>query len=245
MNFSLPSAPRPPHRQEGPVAAPRTGGRNRGLTLIELLFVIGILAAIAGVVTVLYSDGVTVSGADGVERSPEKIATLATMQRVREALVGASTEQLGFYQHTTFLPVRVGALIEDLYLQGEYDPATKQGWNGPYISDIGVRFTVPYVNDVLGGGFFDPMTGDPWEVEGELILQNNDPIIPDAWRNPIVMGFGTHSNTGTTQHAFLVSAGKNRILETSLTSADYDADNDGEHDGDDIVLFLLTSDPNL
>ncbi len=201
-------------------------GGTQGLTLVELLVVLAILASIAAFVTVgLFSDGVTLTGPDGRERSQEEIATVATMQAVRDALVGGSINEPGYLQDLGALPVRLAYLIQNIGgVEPEpFDPATKRGWRGSYIRGIGARYEDFVEAD--NSDNFDDDDGNPYGVAG-------DPAILDAWRKPLLL------QEPDTDDARLVSAGPNRILETDPANG-IDADR-----GDDLVLFLLTEDPN-
>ena len=72
---------------------------------------------------------------------------------------------------------------------------------------------------------FDDDNGSPYGIAG-------DPAILDAWGKPLVI------QEADTDNARLISAGANRVLETDPANA-VDVDR-----GDDLVLFLLGSDPN-
>ncbi|MEM7600109.1 MAG: prepilin-type N-terminal cleavage/methylation domain-containing protein [Verrucomicrobiota bacterium] len=188
----------------------------RGLTLMELLIVLGITAAIAGVVAVTFSGGVTVRGGDGRNFSPEEVVTLTTMRTIREALIGSSDNDLGYRQDLGELPSRMAGLIRNIDSQPSYDPTSKRGWRGPYLLHGGHRFG-DYV--AAGDGFPSHPT--------------DDPSILDGWRKPIVL------QQPTTDDARIVSAGADQVLETDATNPV-----DGDR-GDDLVLFLLSADPNL
>jgi len=226
MNPPAQPAPRPSFRNRGEVASPRNGAR--GITLIELLVVLTILVALAGMVTISISRGITIVGTDGKKRTPEEIVTLATMQAVRDALIGTSASDPGYRGDLGALPSRLGGLLipEPSVVNAgldKFNPATKRGWRGPYLQDGGVRYREDFK---IGNGF------PPFTV--------GDPLILDAWGNPLVLG-----HEEKTEHFWLVSAGPNRDLETDLDDSDH-LDSNGELTrGDDLVLFLLTLDPNL
>ncbi|MEM1293850.1 MAG: type II secretion system protein, partial [Verrucomicrobiota bacterium] len=109
--------------------------QQRGLTLVELLIVLAILVGLGGLLSVTLSSGAKVVGRDGVERTDEEVATTATMQTVRDALIGASPTEPGYRQDLGDLPSRLGALIENIDSEDVYDPARKRGWRGPYVFD--------------------------------------------------------------------------------------------------------------
>ncbi|MEM7698084.1 MAG: prepilin-type N-terminal cleavage/methylation domain-containing protein [Verrucomicrobiota bacterium] len=207
---------------------------SQGLTLVELLVVLVVLIGVGGILVTTFNRGVTVRGADGVDREAGEVVTLATMRAVRDALVGASTSEPGYLQDVGSFrdpnnlespnAADLGCLI-DQTIAGEpgFDPANKRGWNGPYVVDEAVRFDGDFP---IGNGFDATNDFTPFAIDDILIL--------DGWGNPLVLG---HQNG--TRFYWLVSAGDDRNLETDMDTA-LDATR-----GDDIVLFLQTSDPNL
>ena len=196
-----------------------------GLTLVELLVVLVVLAALGGILSVTLSDGASLTGTDGIERTDEEIATRATMTEVRDAMMATSLSEPGYFQDTGSLPERLGGLIsQSVAGEGDFDPARKRGWRGPYVYDTGS----PYENYVESDGSdnFDDDGGNPYGQAG-------DPAILDAWGKPLILQESANDD------ARLVSAGPNRVLETDPDSS-VDANR-----GDDLILFLLSSDPNL
>ncbi|MEM1159185.1 MAG: hypothetical protein AAGH72_13130 [Verrucomicrobiota bacterium] len=190
----------------------------RGLTLLELLVVLLVLIGVAGIVTLNFTDRVTVRGADGESREVGEVITLRTMQTVREALIGNSVSDPGYRGHVGGLPSTIGGLIENVDTEPLFSPANARGWNGPYIVYEGATY----------GDYIE--TGDNFENTPASIL--DEPAILDGWGKPLLL------QQPDTINARLVSAGANRILETDDSNA-VDSDR-----GDDIVLFLLTVDPN-
>jgi len=116
------------------------------------------------------------------------------------------------------LPSRLAGLIENIDGESVFSPASARGWNGPYIVHSGAEY-----GDYIASGDNFPST--PASILTE-------PAILDGWGKPILL------QQPDTTNARLVSAGSNRILETDSTNP-IDADR-----GDDIILFLLTADPN-
>ena len=102
-----------------------------GITLVELLIVLVILAAVAGFASfTLFSDGVTVAGSDGEERSQAEITTVTSLQAVRDALIGTATDDSGYHGDLGKLPRRLGGLIQNIDGEDDYNFATKRGWQG-------------------------------------------------------------------------------------------------------------------
>ncbi|MEM9446550.1 MAG: hypothetical protein AAGA18_14490 [Verrucomicrobiota bacterium] len=191
----------------------------RGLTLIELLVVLIILIGIGSILIPTLSSEVTVRGADGESREASEVVTLQTMRTIREALIGTSTTDLGYRRDLGTLPSRIGGLVENIDGELDFSPSTGRGWNGPYLQHEGIRYNA----------FIE--TGDDFPTTPAAIF--NDPAMLDGWGKPILL------QQPDTLNARLVSAGPNRILETDATDpTDFDR-------GDDIIVFLLTADPNL
>ncbi|MEM9399242.1 MAG: type II secretion system protein [Verrucomicrobiota bacterium] len=202
-----------------------------GLTLVELLVVMVILIGVGSIFTATFSDRVQVRGADGESREMGEVVTLDTMRTVRDALIGTPSGDPGYRGDLGKMPSRLGALIENIDTETNFSPASRRGWRGPYIVHEGLRY-----GDFTGTNF-----------PTNTIIPDTDPAILDGWGRALLLG----QETGTGGEAFvwLVSAGPNRELETDLTTADHDGDSAYDYDGvvdrgDDIVLFLLTSDPN-
>lgn len=215
---------------------------ERGITLVELLVVLVVLIGVASIAVTSFSDGVSVRGADGESREAGEIVTLETMQTVRDAFIGTSLNNRGYIQDVgSFRDSSdseapnaddLGCLIvQSLSGEPDYDPARKRGWNGPYLVDAAVRFDSDFP---IGTGFN--------ATNGFAGFATDDLLILDGWGSPLVLG---HENG--TDFYWLVSAGPDRNLNTELEDSDHDSNNNGdvEERGDDIVLFLLTSDPNL
>ncbi|MEM6911477.1 MAG: prepilin-type N-terminal cleavage/methylation domain-containing protein [Verrucomicrobiota bacterium] len=196
--------------------------RQAGLTLIELLVVLVILVGLGGLTLALINNGATLTGADGVTRTDNQIVTEETLQTVRDVLIGTSSSDLGYYQHLGQFPESLGALLTNIDNEPIYNPATKRGWRGPYLATGGGRY----------GNFLD--ASDQFPDNSEISGIEDDPVILDSWGKPLLLGQESGSD-----FAWLISAGPDRELDTDLDTA-LDSDRD-----DDLVLFLLTTDPNL
>lgn len=196
--------------------------RTRGLTLIELLVTLVILIGLGSIVVEIMGDGASVAGADGVSRTDNEIVTLSTIRTVRDVLVGSSPTDSGYFQHLDELPESLGALVANIYGDSDYDPATKRGWRGPYLADGGGRY----------GAYL--VSGDNFPDNTDIAGIEDDPAVLDGWGKPLLI-----QEPNDLDFARLVSAGENGILETNSTN-EIDTDR-----GDDLVLFLFSSDPNL
>ncbi|MEM6884946.1 MAG: hypothetical protein AAF571_07925, partial [Verrucomicrobiota bacterium] len=161
---------------------------------------------------------VNVLGADGQSREAGEVVTLNSIQTVRDALLGTSISDPGYRGNLGVLPSSVAGLIENIDSEPAFSPANARGWNGPYIVHSGAEY----------GDYIE--SGDNFPATPLGIL--SEPAILDGWGKPIIL------QQPDTLNARLVSAGSNRILETD-SSDPIDSDR-----GDDIIVFLLTADPN-
>jgi prepilin-type N-terminal cleavage/methylation domain-containing protein len=100
-----------------------------------------------------------------------------------------------------------------------YDPASRRGWNGPYLKHTGGRYPVP-------GTVYTPTYG-----------QEGDPTVVDGWGRPIVLQYLIDSGT---DYSRLVSAGPDGVINTPANVPYPGRDN--SVCGDDIVLYLRVPD---
>lgn len=98
---------------------------RHGFTLVELLVVLTILVALAGLVTAL------VTAASGSARHD---VTLASMARVRQAMAMYSMDMQK-------PPAFMADLLRNPGNYPPYDPQTRKGWNGPYLQHSGAQYT--------------------------------------------------------------------------------------------------------
>jgi len=194
-----------------------------GLTLVELLVVLIILVGVGGLVIGNFDS--TVTGADGVERTPQEVTTLATMQEVIKALVGDGSGVSSFYGDNFEMPDQLGNLLVQPSGLGGYSPVTKVGWNGPYLLDSGARYDEVTVGDG-SDGFTNAYAND------------TDPVIVDGWYRPLVLQESNDRNK-----ARLVSAGPDRVLDTDFIDLSTTQVEANEDRNDDIVKYIFVSDP--
>ncbi|WOO39497.1 type II secretion system protein [Rubellicoccus peritrichatus] len=192
---------------------------RRGFTIMELLVVLTILAAVGGGVVMTVSNGMSIVDGTGRSITHEEVATRATLLEIEKALMGNGAEA-GYYSHALELPTRIAGLLTDVDSLGAYNFATKRGWNGPYLFDSGATYGA------------STEAGDTDNFIATYGL-DSDPAILDGWGKPIIL------QESDTSDARIVSAGPNQVIETDPNNA-IDADR-----GDDIVQFLRDTDPNL
>ncbi len=201
-----------------------------GLTLLEMVVVIAILAVLAGLIVPMLGN-LRFGGAGG-NRTAQQIATATTLASVRGAILG-TTAQPGLWQDLGERPTYFPQSIADLFLASTnlpkqlhaFDPVTQLGWRGPYLISSDAHYSVDATNFTAAYG------------------SNGDPAILDAWGKPIVLQ--VPQVTGATldeevQNARLVSAGPDGIIQTSLHKL-MPSDLTPSDRGDDVVLFLFTA----
>lgn len=217
-------------------------GRRRGLTLMEMVVVLFVLVALAGLIVPLVGH----VGADAQQQ-----ATRATLSRVAQAIVGSGgyAEVMRYARdsagaevgHASGLPwpspdevtggradhPQLHYLFEKPAGLPAYDPVARVGWNGPWLD---VSVTTGYAVDASDG-----FHGDYGE--------DDDRAPTDGWGNPVVIQLPSVAAGVTDEeidHVRLVSAGPNGELDTPANTLTPTA----AQKNDDLVLYLLREDPN-
>jgi type II secretory pathway pseudopilin PulG len=185
------------------------------MTLLELVIVLTILAALGGVVLVKMGD----------TDNDRATITRTTLLEVRKAC-----DQ--YFADTNRWPQYTG----DLFLlppgQNPYEPATRAGWNGPYLISTGARYqAVDWSTEADVASF-------PDSYRRSTAPAPPDSAVLDAWGCPIVLqqSLPIAPDTRPPLEIRLVSAGRNRSLETA-------DDAPGSDRGDDLAVFLQATDP--
>lgn len=192
---------------------------RNGFTLIELLVVLGILGAVGSLVIATVSREMTIDDGTGRSLTASEVATFTTFDEIQKALMG-DTFNSGYFTHNLALPSRIAGLFDDIDSIGSFDFATGRGWNGPYLIETGARY----------GDSTEPADADNFIA---AYGDDDDAAVLDAWGKPIIL------QQPDTDDARLVSAGPDGLLETDPNDP-VDTDR-----GDDLVQFLLATDPNL
>lgn len=208
-----------------------------GLTLVELIVVLFVLVALAGLL---------VPTLNNAGRDASETATRTTLATVAGAIVGPGgyVESMRFAQDLndalnpfgdgSGLPwpgsAEIGAGRVDqpqlnylfrvplgLPLQ-PYDAISRIGWNGPWLDASAATVYDPVDLDAS----FTAAYGDPGDIA---------PI--DGWGNPVVIQYPI----GGRDFARLVSAGQNNVIDTA-PAVDLPADV-----GDDLIFYLYRENP--
>ncbi|MFW5693485.1 MAG: pilus assembly FimT family protein [Thermoguttaceae bacterium] len=208
---------------------------HRGLTLFELLAVMGILLVLGTLVVPVVSDRIGQSRDD---------VTRQSLLRLREAIAGTYHDDMDGLPRPGEAALSAGRanhpqlaylfLNPETHLDGDpltrdydvaFDPVSRRGWRGPYL--LGSGFT--YAIDAERG--FSTLYGE-----------DGDPAVQDGWGNPIVLQEPfdpAATEYDRSRHVRLVSAGPDGVLDTP---ADVLLPTAAER-GDDLVLFLWIAEP--
>lgn len=237
--------------------------RAAGLTLMELVVVVAILAFLAGMVSFNLTPNQLTFGGAGGNKTAGRIATESTMKEVRDAIFGRDGNP-GYWQDMNrdvwFWPMKLEWLARAptdafqlpfdadygsvTYYNGmmSYNSATRVGWRGPYLRYSGV--VVP----------LSPSRGFTAVYGGDGVLRGPS----DAWGNPIVLQVPANPDGTTIQvddartdsilaqflvsNSRLVSAGPDGELTTEKNRLALRTFDDFQLNpalvGDDIVLWL-------
>jgi prepilin-type N-terminal cleavage/methylation domain-containing protein len=206
--------------------------KRDGLTLLELVIVVAILAIVAGFI---------IPTGAFLEKRAKYTSAKASLAAIRDAIVGTPS-QPGYYSDTGQYP----NTLEDLFVQPAGIPAfnrdTGRGWRGPYLLNANAQYKVGNSSDpsFISGPYPDPY--GYWNS----VTNTGDSAILDAWGNSIIIQWPT-SGTPTQNQAFirLISAGPNGVIDTPIVDS---ADSSETYyplpadRGDDIVLFINHAD---
>jgi type II secretory pathway pseudopilin PulG len=194
----------------------RLSSRRPGLTLVELLAVLVILIALAGLLAPLLGDVNSDAKITTTRASLQQLAGVITKYRAdnadqlpRPGAVGmAAPNSRPNLPQLRYLFVNPGASATDPLAEtaeSSFNPFARIGWNGPYVTggygtyplptDKGFSIATPTMTATTAG--FTATFGNP-----------SDPCPMDAWNHPIVL-----VTTADGMIAWLQSAGPNGQLE--------------------------------
>jgi prepilin-type N-terminal cleavage/methylation domain-containing protein len=222
------------------------GLRDGGFTLVELVLVVVIIAALASMVVLLVGDS---------RKDAEMTVAQADLRVVSDAVFGSGVG-VGYLQDMKHVPGfrSVNLRVHDLFSPSSYsafatfDPVANRGWRGPYLRS---------------GGIF-PASGDRRFAGDTTFLERNfypatgpsryaeigDSCVKDPWGNPVVIQVpaplaftGAVDDAKRFRYVRLVSAGPDGELSTPLDRlAGRLVDSTAAARGDDLVLFPNRSD---
>jgi prepilin-type N-terminal cleavage/methylation domain-containing protein len=229
----------------------RRAGRRAGLTLLELVMVVSILA----ILTALVVPGMT----DQSEETRKTVAR-ATMQVVRDIIANRYLENMGEMPQPVLTGTDTTRLSATLQVTGtattklpqlqflfvnprqydassatpylainDFDPQARIGWNGPYM----MTKSTTYPNPTARRFATDPNDTRTWADFGFTTTfgQAGDFTIMDPWGSPYVIIVRSVAHGSSTAYsAYVVSAGFNRTLETTAVGS--------AATGDDILLKI-------
>ena len=192
-----------------------------GLTLVELIVVVAILAILAGGVVPLVSQ----HAANG-----RQTAANASLTEIRNAIVGTPNAP-GYLSDTGQFP----ATLRDLFIQPvgipAFDRNTNLGWRGPYLLNANATYPATNAYGTIG----DPALLDPWGNPFILQIPTSGTSAPNNIAFARIISAGPNGIIDTSPAA--VDSGAPLPYNTNpypLPSAR----------GDDLVLFVNHSDSN-
>jgi len=163
---------------------------NSGLTILELLVVLVVLVAVAGIIVPNVTD--LRLGFAGDQKPPQRIATEQTLMQVRAAILGTNGQK-GLWQdlgeRDADLPQTIAELFVPRIGWPIFDPNSRLGWRGPYLMSSGAQDAgSPAVLDGWGNPIMIQMP-DAQHIrlvskgeDGELTINPAEPMpaLPDC-----------------------------------------------------------------
>jgi len=199
--------------------------KRDAFSLLELLVVLVILIATSLILIPTFTN-LQVTAGDGEKKNPEAVATKATMQTVRDAIIGSNGVLENLSHQPSALPRKMEELVTKeaprqlVELSPElerFDPVRKIGWRGPYVLPTG---------------------------------KSNDgrPTVFDGWGNEFVLQADFDDdglvNSEESKYIRIVSAGPNGKVDTPADPTNMKPGKEISSEltlgecGDDIVMFL-------
>ena len=200
-----------------------------GFTILELVIVLVILIAVSLIMIPTFSN-IQVVKPDGTTQTPHRIATEATMNHVRDAVVGEDGVIESLSHKSNAMPRKINELVQAEAPEhikqsspelSDYDPMFRLGWRGPYLLPTGTNASG------------EPTLVDGWGNEFELQIDFDDDGFVDQNESKFVR---------------LVSGGPNGQIETPSDMDNMEPGGDEfsqltrSECGDDLVMFLRVPD---
>ena len=250
-------------------ASLKTYASCRGLTLLEMVLVLGILGVVAGLITFSITPSTMTFSGIGNNETAAHIATRATMRSIQGSIVGNETGP-GYWsdmnKNFNLFPLSLVDLFVSpkvtypyygannlLYYTDSqasvtnlwrYTPKTGLGWRGPYLEAYGKY--------IYGTSAESRYFSNNFQIPS--LASYPCPI--DGWGNPIVLWPGTAPNSSTDPkllNACLISAGPNGILDSNsplgkanltdyqafVTARSFPLGNTSRYCQDDVIVFLF------
>jgi len=221
------------------------GHKRRGLTLGELVVVLLIFTALAGLL---------IPQMASTTDTAKVRTTVVTMSRLRDVLIGTPPTPGYFLDMVIPGSVTGSSLNQDVFLEDLYwypaasgpstvyantfAPNTKLGWRGPYLANSGGPFNVLAL-DVSFAPYIRPRAWTP---------PAPPPAALDGWGNPIILQWPVTGNANDPMFVRLVSAGppsKNTgagVVSTIVTPVNVQMPLPSQR-GNNLLLFLRAADP--
>lgn len=219
---------------------------RRGLTLLELVMVVSILAVLTAMI---------VPGMNTQNEETRLVVARKSLQDLRDTIANRYLPDMGTLPQAHDLDtVRLSdaAGIPQLHFlffnpnsyvashaqtysaMSDYNTTTRMGWNGPYVTTSAAKYP-----DITTRRFpKDPNNDDTWAECGFTANYGylNDQTLNDPWGSPFVIRFVDRTRGANTEREYyLVSAGPNRVLNFATWTQNA---NGTMNTGDDLALSI-------
>ncbi len=199
-----------------------------GYSLIELLVVLAILMSTTVLVMPLFNPAVNV-GAEFPSKTPEQVATAASLRAIHEAIVGENGLLENLASRPQLLPREISELVQSeapariktrFPELTRFNPRYSLGWSGPYLQPTGKN-------------------------------RAGKPTLIDGWGNEFQLQIDFDRNgeidENEMKYARIVSAGPNGRIDTPCNPQKMKPGSTGfglslNDCGDDLVIFLSIPD---
>ncbi len=178
---------------------------NKGFTLLELLVVLAMLTAMAGIGVSVVA-GVEDNANDDFVQTEMRSLVIAVKRF--QADTGLWPGQVATYTRTSVFDWVELRLHSNASL---WSPVSSRGWRGPYISE-------PLQSDIeVAAGKEISLTGTDSGSNDDLTTADGVAGLQDPWNTPYALiVFGTNQYNGA-----LVSAGENTVFDTLPTPSEH------------------------